>query len=70
MSIYGFVYKFLSLDIISNLCTGELLIIQQEKTGKSEGVMESIPSMQTMLPVGFHFGPHNDELTTNYLLKG
>jgi hypothetical protein len=30
--------------------------------------MESIPSMQTMIP-GFRFRPYDDELITDYLLK-
>ena len=69
MSVQGFVYKCLSLDVIYNLRTGELLIIQQENTGKIEVVMESIPSTQTMLPMGFRFRPYDDELITGYLLK-
>jgi hypothetical protein len=32
-------------------------------------VMESIPSTQTMIPLGFRFMPYNDELIIDYLLK-
>ena len=58
------------IRVIQRFTNGRsLIIVQRDKKGETEERgMESIPSMQTMIP-GFRFRPYDDELITDYLLK-